>query len=61
MVSDVWRPAHLTPKQMEERRLVAATLLRQRRLSREFGPITRRPEMIVNFVRHAGLSVTGLT
>jgi transposase len=33
MDSDVWRPAHLTPKQMEERRLVAATLLRQGRLS----------------------------
>ena len=29
----VWRPAQLTPEQMEERRLAAATLLRQGRLS----------------------------
>jgi transposase len=28
---------------------------------REFGRLTRRPEMIVTFFRHAGLSVTGLT
>ncbi len=33
MEDTVWRPAHLTPKQMEERRLAAATLLRQGRLS----------------------------
>jgi transposase len=29
----VWRPAHLTSEQMEERRLAAAALLRQGRLS----------------------------
>jgi transposase len=29
----VWRPTHLTPEQMEERRLAAATLLRQGQLS----------------------------
>jgi putative transposase len=29
MDGNIWRPAHLTPKQMEERRLAAATLLRQ--------------------------------
>ena len=28
---------------------------------REFGRLMRRPEMIVTFFRHAGLSVTGLT
>jgi putative transposase len=33
MDDNVWRPAHLTPKQMEERRLVAATLLRQGQFS----------------------------
>src|SRR5919112_3907456 len=33
MDGNVWRPAHLTPGQMEERRLVAARLLRQGRLS----------------------------
>jgi len=33
MEDNVWRPAHLTPKQMEERRLEAARLLRQGRLS----------------------------
>ncbi len=33
MGDTVWRPAHLTPKQMEERRLEAARLLRQGRLS----------------------------
>jgi transposase len=32
MEDNVWRPAHLTPGQMEERRLAAATLLRQGRL-----------------------------
>src|SRR5919112_4311811 len=29
----VWRPTHLTPEQMEERRLAAATLLRQGQFS----------------------------
>jgi len=33
MDDHVWRPAHLTPEQMEERRLAAAALLRQSRLS----------------------------
>ncbi|MBM6581676.1 helix-turn-helix domain-containing protein, partial [Microvirga sp. BT689] len=33
MGDNVWRPAHLTQGQMEERRLAAATLLRQGRLS----------------------------
>src|SRR5919107_4211482 len=33
MDDNVWRPVHLTPKQMEERRLVAATLLRQGQFS----------------------------
>src|SRR5688572_7323315 len=33
MEDNVWRPAHLTSEQMEERRLVAATLLRQGQLS----------------------------
>jgi transposase len=33
MEDNVWRPAHLTPEQMEERRLAAARLLRQGRLS----------------------------
>ena len=33
MEGNVWRPAHLTPEQMEERRLEAARLLRQGRLS----------------------------
>jgi transposase len=33
MDDHVWRPAHLTPEQMEERRLAAAALLRQGRLS----------------------------
>ena len=33
MDGNVWRPAHLTPEQMEERRLAAAALLRQERLS----------------------------
>ena len=33
MDGDVWRPVHLTPKQMEERRLAAARLLRQGRFS----------------------------
>ena len=43
MDGNVWRPAHLTPEQMEERRLEAARLLRQGRLSqaeiaRQLGP-----------------------
>ena len=33
MEGTVWRPAHLTSEQMEERRLAAAALLRQGRLS----------------------------
>jgi transposase len=33
MEDTVWRPAHLTSEQMEERRLAAATLLREGRLS----------------------------
>jgi hypothetical protein len=33
MDGDVWRPVHLTPEQMEERRLAAARLLRQGRFS----------------------------
>jgi transposase len=33
MEGNVWRPAHLTPEQMEERRLAAARLSRQGRLS----------------------------
>ena len=33
MDGNVWRPAHLTPEQMEERRLAAARLLGQGRLS----------------------------
>jgi putative transposase len=33
MEDNVWRPMYLTPEQMEERRLAAATLLRQGQLS----------------------------
>jgi hypothetical protein len=33
MDANVWRPAPLTPEQMEERRLAAATLLHQGQLS----------------------------
>jgi putative transposase len=33
MEDNVWRPAHLTPEQVEERRLTAAVLLRQGQLS----------------------------
>ncbi len=33
MDDDVWRPAHLTPEQIEERRMTAAVLLRQGQLS----------------------------
>jgi hypothetical protein len=38
MDGNVWRPAHLTPEQMEERRLAAATLFREGRLSRQSSP-----------------------
>jgi transposase len=44
MDDNVWRPAHLTSKQMEERRLAAATLLRQGRLSQ------------ADIARHLGVS-----
>src|ERR671917_2966299 len=40
----VWRPTHLTPEQMEERRLAAATLLRQGQLSQ------------AEIARHVGVS-----
>lgn len=33
MDGNIWRPTHLTPEQMEERRLAAARLLRQGRFS----------------------------
>jgi hypothetical protein len=33
MEGNVWRPTHLTSEQMDERRLAAATLLRQGQLS----------------------------
>ncbi|HEX6956762.1 MAG TPA: helix-turn-helix domain-containing protein, partial [Ferrovibrio sp.] len=33
MAGSAWRPARLTPEQMEERRLAAAALLRQGRLT----------------------------
>jgi putative transposase len=33
MEDNGWRPAHLTPEQMEERRLAGAVLLRQGQLS----------------------------
>src|ERR671916_93331 len=38
-----WRPARLTPEQMEERRLAAAALLRQGRLLRALGFPVQRP------------------
>ena len=38
MGDNVWRPAHLTQGQMEARRLAAATLLRQGRLSQAGSP-----------------------
>ena len=44
MEGNVWRPTHLTPEQMEERRLVAATLLRQGQLSQ------------AEIARHVGVS-----
>ena len=44
MDGNVWRPTHLTPEQMEERRLVAATLLRQGQLSQ------------AEIARHVGVS-----
>jgi putative transposase len=44
MEDNVWRPAHLTPGQMEERRLVAARLLRQGQLSQ------------ADIARHVGVS-----
>src|SRR3982751_2236085 len=44
MDDDVWRPTHLTSEQMEERRLAAATLLRQGRLSQ------------ADIARHLGVS-----
>ena len=33
MDGTIWRPSHLTPEQLEERRLAAARLLRQGRLT----------------------------
>ena len=44
MEGNVWRPRHLTSEQMEERRLVAATLLRQGQLSQ------------ADIARHVGVS-----
>jgi len=44
MDGNVWRPTHLTAEQMEERRLVAATLLRQGQLSQ------------ADIARHVGVS-----
>jgi transposase len=44
MDGKVWRPTHLTAEQMEERRLVAATLLRQGQLSQ------------ADIARHVGVS-----
>ena len=44
MEDNVWRPAHLTPEQMEERRLEAARLLRQGQLSQ------------AEIARHVGVS-----
>jgi putative transposase len=44
MEGNVWRPTHLTSEQMEERRLVAATLLRQGQLSQ------------ADIARHVGVS-----
>src|SRR5215213_5792773 len=44
MEGNVWRPTHLTSGQMEERRLVAATLLRQGQLSQ------------ADIARHVGVS-----
>src|SRR4051812_22261000 len=44
MEGNVWRPTHLTSEQMEERRLVAATLLREGQLSQ------------AEIARHVGVS-----
>jgi DNA-binding transcriptional regulator LsrR (DeoR family) len=44
MEGNVWRPTHLTSVQMEERRLTAATLLRQGQLSQ------------TDIARHVGVS-----
>src|SRR5688572_5235346 len=44
MDGNVWRPTHLTSEQMEERRLAAATLLRQGQLSQ------------ADIARHVGVS-----
>ena len=44
MEGNVWRPTHLTAEQMEERRLVAATLLREGQLSQ------------AEIARHVGVS-----
>src|SRR3954466_3159031 len=44
MEGNVWRPTHLTSEQMEERRQVAATLLRQGQLSQ------------ADIARHVGVS-----
>src|SRR3954468_14782044 len=44
MEGNVWRPTHLTSEQMEERRLVAATLLREGQLSQ------------ADIARHVGVS-----
>jgi transposase len=44
MEGNVWRPTHLTSEQMEERRLTAATLLRQGQLSQ------------ADIARHVGVS-----
>ncbi len=44
MEGNVWRPTHLTSEQMEERRLAAATLLRQGQLSQ------------ADIARHVGVS-----
>ena len=40
MEDNIWRPAHLTLGQMEERRLAAATLLRQGGSPRRRSPDT---------------------
>jgi hypothetical protein len=44
MEGNVWRPTHLTSEQMEERRVTAATLLRQGQLSQ------------AEIARHGGVS-----
>jgi hypothetical protein len=63
MDRSAWRPTHLTPTQLEERRLAAAALLRQGRLTRAaiarraFRRLQHQPAMRVSFFRHAALSV----